>query len=354
MSPPFARRSYAGGAPITTIPAPVAASDTSFTVLDGANYPTGTFFCVIDIGNASEEKVFVGNRSGNIFSAVLRGEDGTVQIAHAAGAVIRHIGAATDFNEANIVASMLTTKGDVLVKGTGPGPTRLPVGADGAALVADSTAGLGLSWQAPVPTGTVLSGCWAAAPSGYLLLDGATVTGGQTLYPALWAVIPTAWRSGTNILLPDARGRVLAGAGTGAGLTDRPLGSTFGEESHVLTVAELATHGHTGTTGLQSANHVHAGTTGGVSANHTHAMAGYTAQTFVQMATSGSSGVYAAANPWTPADGIQTGGISQNHVHGFTTVGASADHAHAIPTDGSGAAHNNMPPALALNMIIKT
>lgn len=41
------------------------------------------------------------------------------------------------------------------------------------------------------------------------------------------------------LTLSLALGRALAGAGTGAGLTNRPLGSFFGEENHLLTTAEL-------------------------------------------------------------------------------------------------------------------
>jgi len=52
-----------------------------------------------------------------------------------------------------------------------------------------------------------------------------------------------------NFLVPDARGRVPLGTGTGAGLTARTIGATGGEESgttgsHVLTTAEMPAHTH--------------------------------------------------------------------------------------------------------------
>jgi microcystin-dependent protein len=44
--------------------------------------------------------------------------------------------------------------------------------------------------------------------------------------------------------LPDYRGRVIIGAGTGVGLSPRALGAVGGEEGHVLAIAELAVHHH--------------------------------------------------------------------------------------------------------------
>lgn len=63
------------------------------------------------------------------------------------------------------------------------------------------------------------------------------------------AVNLTSAGSGThsdygNFVTPDARGRNVIGTGTGAGLTARTLGATGGEESHQLTVSELASHNH--------------------------------------------------------------------------------------------------------------
>jgi hypothetical protein len=54
----------------------------------------------------------------------------------------------------------------------------------------------------------------------------------------------TAFNAHTQIALPKTLGRALAGAGSGATLTLRALGATFGEEKHTQTVAELATHSH--------------------------------------------------------------------------------------------------------------
>lgn len=54
----------------------------------------------------------------------------------------------------------------------------------------------------------------------------------------------TAWAALCRLTLPKQLGRAIVGAGTGAGLTARALGSAFGEESHLLTAAEMPAHNH--------------------------------------------------------------------------------------------------------------
>ena len=80
--------------------------------------------------------------------------------------------------------------------------------------------------------------------SGWLPCDGASKV--RTDFPALFTAIGTTYGSvdGTHFTLPDARGRTAIGVGTGAGLTARALGAKLGEEKHILTVQELATHSH--------------------------------------------------------------------------------------------------------------
>lgn len=47
-----------------------------------------------------------------------------------------------------------------------------------------------------------------------------------------------------RISLPKTLGRTLAGYGAGSGLTSRALAATVGEESHALSIGELAVHDH--------------------------------------------------------------------------------------------------------------
>ncbi len=84
-----------------------------------------------------------------------------------------------------------------------------------------------------------------AAQEGWLLCNGQLVS--RTTYAALFSAIGTAYGAGdgsTNFSLPNLSGRAPIGAGTGAGLTTRALGDYLGEETHVLTTAEMPEHSH--------------------------------------------------------------------------------------------------------------
>jgi hypothetical protein len=61
----------------------------------------------------------------------------------------------------------------------------------------------------------------AAAPPEHVMCYGQTLVAANVNYPALWAVVDPAWKSGSDLLVPDLRGRVIAGkddmGGTNAG-----------------------------------------------------------------------------------------------------------------------------------------
>lgn len=91
----------------------------------------------------------------------------------------------------------------------------------------------------------------STAPTGWLLCDGSAVS--RTTYADLFDAIGTAYGTGdgsTTFNLPDGRGRMFIGAGTGTGLTARFLGDTGGAETHQLTLAEMPAHGHKSTESL--------------------------------------------------------------------------------------------------------
>lgn len=70
-------------------------------------------------------------------------------------------------------------------------------------------------------------------------------------YPDLFAAIGTVWGAPdiAHFNVPELRGRALIGGGAGPGLTNRVPGTLLGEETHVLTTSELASHTHSeGTT----------------------------------------------------------------------------------------------------------
>lgn len=82
-------------------------------------------------------------------------------------------------------------------------------------------------------------------PDGFLACDGAAIS--RESFPDLFDVIGETYGAGdgtTTFNLPDLRGRAVIGDGEGTGLTPRVTGDSGGEESHTLTVGELAEHYH--------------------------------------------------------------------------------------------------------------
>ena len=119
-----------------------------------------------------------------------------------------------------------------------------------------------------VPVGSMQAFAGSSAPTGWLLCNGTTAS--RTTYSNLYSVIGTTYGVGdgsTTFGLPDMRGRVPMGAGTGnqlnasgsgaitggTGMTARTAGAFGGEETHLLTTAETPAHTHTfsGNTGTE-------------------------------------------------------------------------------------------------------
>jgi len=115
------------------------------------------------------------------------------------------------------------------------------------------------------PTGSMFPFAGATAPAvtiggvvAWLLCDGAAVS--RTDFADLFAVLASTYGAGngtTTFNVPDLRGRIPMGAGTGTGLnatgtgaptgtaqTARTRGEWFGEETHLLTGAESGVPAH--------------------------------------------------------------------------------------------------------------
>jgi microcystin-dependent protein len=185
-----------------------------------------------------------------------------------------------------------------------------------------------------LPLGTVFPYAGLTAPDGYLLCYGQEVS--RTTYADLYAVVADTYGAGdasTTFNLPDLRGRVVAGqddmggssanrlTGLSGGVNGDTLAATGGSESHTLTTAQLASHQHTGTTGVESADHTHQATAA--------VQSGVTSDV--------TAGAVIGAGNTT----VTTGGRSAAHTHSFTSDAA-----------GSGSAHNNVQPTIILNYII--
>lgn len=105
-----------------------------------------------------------------------------------------------------------------------------------------------LAWDGekgcPMFAGMVVACARATAPDGWLACDGTTYIAAD--YQSLFDAIGVAFGSGGvgTFNVPDLRGRSAIGVGSGAGLTARTLAESGGEETHVLSEAELASHYH--------------------------------------------------------------------------------------------------------------
>jgi hypothetical protein len=133
---------------------------TSCTIAAYTGWPYGSdpFYVVVSPGTAAEEKVLV-TRTGstdttlNVVSGG-RGADDTSAQSHDSGAGIYPVFTAKDADEANVVSSTQTTKGDLLLH-TGSAHARLGVGTNGQLLLADSVETAGVKWSASVSDLTV-------------------------------------------------------------------------------------------------------------------------------------------------------------------------------------------------------
>ena len=109
----------------------------------------------------------------------------------------------------------------------------------------------GLADTSNMGIGMPVSGAHVQAGSVILTVDSGTqitmnktATGGTSTENLVVAPFGVGDGS-TTFNTPDFRGRVSIGKGTGSGLTARVLGITGGEETHALSIAELASHVHT-------------------------------------------------------------------------------------------------------------
>jgi microcystin-dependent protein len=203
--------------------------------------------------------------------------------------------------------------------------------------------------ETTISAGSIQMFAGSTAPNGWLICDGSIIS--RKTYSGLFKVIGTTFGAGNSndtFTLPDSRGRVPIGAGTGASLTARTLGTALGAETATLATTNLPSHTHATSVSTESATHTHTGTSSDQSVTHTHSYG-------IPIGTTGSAygiiDTLTGSSSGTPL----TGGQSADHTHGTTFGNASATHTHSITNDptGSGTAFGILLPSIAFNFIIK-
>jgi len=103
----------------------------------------------------------------------------------------------------------------------------------------------GLLYEVKNPmVGMIVAYMTESPPANVLPCDGSTYL--RDDYPVLYEQLDTFFIvDADHFTVPDLRGRTVIGVGSGAGLSSYNTGDTGGEETHQLSVSELAAHDHT-------------------------------------------------------------------------------------------------------------
>lgn len=180
--------------------------------------------------------------------------------------------------------------------------TNGPVYWNGSAWVSAKLTDAQLDMTTIIPPGFVGHTAAAAAPTGWVLCDGAAIS--RTSFAALFTAIGTQYGVGdgaTTFNVPNAKGKVLVGIDAAQAEFD-VRGETGGEKTHVTTVPEMPAHTHP---------------------------------------------------PAAGSDQFWTHGIAGAAQMASTNPNENLTYAAATGSTGGGLAHNNLQPYISLHTIIK-
>lgn len=169
------------------------------------------------------------------------------------------------------------------------------------------------------------------------------------------ATAPGGW---TQVTGDDANNRMLR-------VVSDNTGNATGGNANPVLMNVVPAHIHGFTTGDESTNHTHDGITGDMSADHTHGIGdpGHAHSTSTPVGSSGETNGLRVAAP-VAADGrvsvnvsgtgiTRTGGVSNNHYHGFASNRQNTGHTHSGSTDNGSSSTNWTPRYLNLLLCVK-
>lgn len=222
-----------------------------------------------------------------------------------------------------------------------------------------------------LPAGVIVDWIGTAAPTKWLGMTGQQVVSGRTLYPDLWAVLPSSMKhaNGDDIVMPNTKGKVSVGLDT-ADTDFDTIGKTGGAKTVTLTQAQLPAASITidppaTTVSVNPPSTPVTGSVGYTDLSHWHFADDTDLAAVFVVQDSGNGGPHSidinAGTGNTVHTSSHTRSVILNHTHDAGTLAVDIAPFN-ITVDiasfnsgnlGSGQAHNNVQPYITFMKIIK-